>query len=53
MPSSLDMISNFDLKLIHEIFNDINTQYVEKSLRLQYFLLICSYLDVDIAWMLF
>ena len=31
------MISTFDLKLIHEIFIDLKSQYPDKSARFQYF----------------
>ena len=42
------MISTFDLKLIHEIFIDLKSQYPDKSVRFQYFLATCLYLDADI-----
>ena len=42
------MISTFDLKLIHEIFIDLKLQYPDKSVRFQYFLATCLYLDADI-----
>ena len=31
------MISTFDLKLIHETFIDLKSQYPDKSVRFQYF----------------
>ena len=43
------MISNFDLKLIHETFIDLKLQYPDKSVRFQYFLATCLYLDADIS----
>ena len=42
------MISTFDLKLIHEIFIDLKSHYPDKSVRFQYFLATCLYLDADI-----
>ena len=42
------MILTFELKLIHEFLNDNRTQYPDKSVRFQYFLAICLYLDADI-----
>ena len=42
------MISTFDLKLIHEIFKDIKTQYQDKSVSFQFFSATCLYLNVDI-----
>ena len=42
------MISTFDLEFIHENFNDIKTQYPDKSVRFQYFVATCLYLDADI-----
>ena len=47
MLSSVDMISTFDLKLIHEIFNYIKTQYPDKSVKFQYFLATCLCLNAD------
>ena len=47
------MISTFDLKLIHETFIDLKWQYSDKSVRFQYFLATCLYLDADIIWILF
>ena len=41
------MISIFDLKLIHEIFIDLKSQYPDKSVKFQYFLATCLYLDAD------
>ena len=43
------MISTFDLKLIHEVFNDVKTQYPGKSVRLQNFLTTGLYLDADFS----
>ena len=37
----------FDLILIHKIFNDIKTQYLDKSVRFQYFSAICLCLVAD------
>ena len=48
MLHSIDMISTFDLKLIHEILRDIKTQYPDKSVRFQYFSATCLFLDGDI-----
>ena len=48
MLNSVDMISILDLELMHEIFNDIKTQYLGKSVRFQFFLAPCLYLDADI-----
>ena len=44
------MISTFDLNLIHEIFNDIKTQYPDKSVRFQQFLANYFYLDTIFIW---
>ena len=41
------MISNFVLKLIHEVFIDLKSQYPDKSVRYQYVLATCLYLDAD------
>ena len=41
------MISTFDLKLIHEIFIDLKSQYQDKLVRFQYVLATCLYLDAD------
>ena len=41
------MISTFDLKLIHENFIDLKSQYPDKSVSFQYFLANCFYLDAD------
>ena len=48
MLSSVDIISNFDLKLIHEFFNYIRTQYPDKTVKFQYFSATCLYLNADI-----
>ena len=45
MLKSVDMISTFDIKLVHETFNDIRSQYTDKSVRFQFFLATCLYLD--------
>ena len=47
MLTSVDMILKLDLKLIHEIFNDIKAQHPDKSVRFQYFFATCLYLDAD------
>ena len=46
--SSVNTISAFDLKLIHEIFIDLKSEYPDKSVRSQYFLATYLYLDADI-----
>ena len=37
MVSSVDIISTFDIKLVHETFNNIRSQYPDKSVRFQFF----------------
>ena len=44
----MNPISTFDLKLIHKILIDFKSQYPDKSVRFQYFLATCLYLDADI-----
>ena len=45
--SSVDIISTFNLNNF-EHFNDLKTQYPDKSVRFEYFLATCLYMDADI-----
>ena len=47
MLCSVNMVSIFDLKLKNETFTDIKSRYPDKSVRFQYFLANCLYLDAD------